>query len=98
MKAKRPVLKWLEKNGHHIVRLEGCSNYTVLHYDDGTKEVISYPNRLILPFTNKLIQVRRATHIKEELIQINQFSKRLKRKYKNEKANSIITNTHRNCA
>lgn len=95
MKAKRPVLKWIEANGHHIIRLDGSSNYTTLYYDDGTKEVISYPNRLVLPHT-KLIHVNRATHIKEELINNNQFSIRLKRKYKNEKSNA--TNTRPTCA
>ncbi len=96
MKANRPILKWIEANQHQVIKLEGQSNYTILHYADDTKEVVSYPNKKILPLLGQMIRVRKSTYIREELLQTNQFSRRLKRKYKNEK--SIITNIDAICA
>lgn len=96
MKAKRPVLKWIEANQHQVIKLEGQSNYTSIYYADNTKEVISYPNKKILPLLGQMIRVRKSTYIREELLEINQFSRRLKRKYKNEK--SIIININTVCA
>lgn len=96
MKAKRPVLRWIESNKSSIVKVEAQGGYTVLHYEDNTKEIVSYPNKLIMPLLGDMIYIRRKVFVRKELLNTNELSRRIKRKYKHEK--SIIINSDSICA
>lgn len=82
MKAKRPILRWIESNKSSIIKVEAQGGYTVLHYEDNTNEIVSYPNKLIMPLLDDMIYIKRKVFVRKELLNTNELSRRIKRKYK----------------